>query len=152
MNTKTGLAVSKFLEGYNCAQAVLCAFGPDLGLEAEVALKVATGLGAGMARRGEVCGALTGGIMALGLKHGRGEGQDRSATERTYEKTQELMARFTRRHGSCLCRVLLEGCDLRTEEGQRRFQDRDLLLKTCLPCVRSVVQDLTELMEAPESH
>ena len=94
-------AMQKFLAGYNCAQSVLYAFGPDLGLDGETALKVATGLGAGMARRGEVCGAVTGGILVLGLKYGRGGQQDRSATEHTYRRTQELMAGFEQRHGSC---------------------------------------------------
>ena len=142
MKSKNQVAVEKFLAGYNCAQSVLYAYGPALGLDGETALKVATGLGAGMALRGEVCGALTGGILALGLKYGRGGRQDRSATEETYQKTLELMARFEERHGSCLCRVLLEGCDLRTAEGQQFFKEHDLLHKTCLECVRSVVETL----------
>lgn len=69
MNAKLDTAMQKFLAGYNCAQSVLYAFAPDLGLDGETALKVATGLGAGMARRGEVCGAVTGGILVLGLKY-----------------------------------------------------------------------------------
>jgi len=149
MRTKSEVAVEKFLSGYNCAQAVLYAYGPDLGLDRETALKVATGLGAGMARQGEVCGALTGGILALGLKYGRGDQQDRSATEQTYRKTQELMAQFEQRHGSCLCRVLLGGCDLRTAEGQQYFRDHDLLRKTCVGCVRTVAEVLAEVMEVP---
>ena len=139
--------MQKFLAGYNCAQSVLYAFGPELGLEGETALKVATGLGAGMARRGEVCGAVTGGNLALGLKYGRGSQQDRSATEQTYQKTLELMERFEQRHGSCLCRVLLQGCDLRTPEGQQYFKAHDLLHQTCVPCVQSVAEALTELLK-----
>ena len=151
MNAKHDAAMQKFLAGYNCAQSVLYAFGPDLGLDGETALKVATGLGAGIARRGEVCGALTGGILVLGLKYGRGGQQDRSATEHTYQKTLELMARFEKQHGSCLCRVLLEGCDLRTPEGQQYFKAHDFLHKTCAPCVQSVVETLTELLNSPEA-
>ncbi len=150
MKTKSDVAMEKFLAGYNCAQAVLYAYGPELGLDGETALKLATGLGAGMARQGEVCGAITGGIMALGLKYGRGGQQDRSATEQTYQKTQELLAQFEQRHGSCLCRVLLGGCDLRTAQGQQYFRDHDLLRKTCVGCVRTVVEVLDELLEAPE--
>jgi C_GCAxxG_C_C family probable redox protein len=149
MKTKSEVAMEKFLAGYNCAQAVLYAYAPDLGLDGETALKVATGLGAGMARRGEVCGAVTGGILALGLKYGRGGQQDRSATEQTYQKTLELMARFEKRNGSCLCRVLLDGCDLRTAEGQRRFREHDLLHKTCIGCVQTAVQVVADLLEAP---
>jgi C_GCAxxG_C_C family probable redox protein len=127
----------------------LYAHVPDLGLDRETALKVATGLGAGMGRRGEVCGALTGGILVLGLKYGRGSQQDRSATEDTYQKTLDLMARFEQRHGSCFCRVLLDGCDLRTPEGQRFFKTHDLLHKTCVGCVQTVVEGLTELLKSP---
>ncbi len=149
MKTKSEVAVEKFLSGYNCAQAVLSAYGPDLGLDGEMALKVATGLGAGMGRRGEVCGAVTGGILALGLKYGRGGQQDRSATEETYRKTEELMAGFERRCGSCSCRVLLEGCDLRTAEGQQYFKEHDLLHKTCLRCVETVAEVLAGIVGAP---
>lgn len=63
MNSKTEVAVEKFLSGYNCAQSVLFAYGPELGLDQERALKLATGLGAGMGRRDEVCGAVTGGVL-----------------------------------------------------------------------------------------
>jgi C_GCAxxG_C_C family probable redox protein len=149
MKTKSEVAAEKFLSGYNCAQAILYAFGPDLGLDAETAQKVATGLGAGMGRRGEVCGAVTGGILALGLKYGRGGQQDRSATEETYRKTEELMAGFERRHRSCSCRVLLEGCDLRTAEGQQHFKEYDLLHKTCLRCVETVAELLAGMLDAP---
>ena len=143
--------MEKFVAGYNCAQSVLYAFGPELGLEGEISLKLATGLGAGMGRRGEVCGAVTGGILALGLKYGRGSRQERSATEETYQKTLDLMARFEQRHGSCLCRVLLDGCDLRTVEGQRYFKEHDLLHKTGMGCVQSVVETLAQILDAPEA-
>ena len=151
MKTKTEVAAEKFMSGYNCAQAILYAFGPDFGLDAERALKVATGLGAGMGRRGEVCGAVTGGILALGLKYGRGGQQDRSATEETYRKTEELMVGFERRCGSCSCRALLEGCDLRTAEGQQHFKEHDLLHKTCLRCVETVAEVLTGILDAPRA-
>ena len=148
MKTKSEVAMEKFLAGYNCAQSVLYAYGPDLGLDGETSLKVATGLGAGMGRRGEVCGALTGGILVLGLKYGRGGQQDRSATEDTYQKTVDLMTRFELRHGSCFCRVLLDGCDLRTPEGQQHFKEHDLLHRTCVKCVQTVAEGLTEIMSA----
>jgi len=151
MNLKNEVAMEKFLAGYNCAQSVLYAYGPGLGLEGEISLKLAPGLGAGMGRRGEVCGALTGGILVLGLKYGRGARQDRSATEKTYEKTLELLARFEKRHGSCLCHVLLGGCNLRTAEGQRLYKEHDLLHKTCIGCVQSVVESLAQIVDAPEA-
>ena len=72
-----------------------------------------------------------------------------SATEKTYQKTLELIARFEERHGSCLCRVLLDGCDLRTAAGQLFFKEHDLLHKTCMGCVQSVVETLTQIIDEP---
>ena len=149
MKTKKEVASEKFLSGYNCAQSVLYAYSDELKLAKETALKLACGLGAGMARRGEVCGAVTGGVLVIGLKYGRGERDDRSATEQTYQKTLELMARLEQQHGSCLCRTLLNGCDLRTAEGQQSFKEHDLIHKTCLPCVQSVVDALAGIMGEP---
>jgi hypothetical protein len=87
--------------------------------------------------------------LALGLRYGRGRQQDRSATEETYQKTLELMARFEKRHGSCSCRVLLDGCDLRTAEGQQFFKQQDLLQKTCVKCVQTVAEALAEILATP---
>ncbi len=146
MKTKSEIAVEKFLEGYNCAQSVFYCFCDDLRFDKNTALKLATGLGGGMGRMQEVCGAVTGGIIALGAKYGRGENADRSATELTYEKTRQLMDKFAAKHGTFICRHLLGGCDLTTEEGQKHYKDNDLFNKVCSPCVQSAVEILEEIM------
>ena len=146
MKKPTETASEMFLSGYNCAQSVLWTFAPRLNLDPDTALKIACGFGAGMGRRQEVCGAVAGGIMALGLKYGRGEAQDRTATEETYAKTQELMRRFEAAHGSCNCRQLLGGCNLTTEIGRASFKDKDLLNTTCRPCVRTVCDILEDIL------
>ncbi len=147
--TKTEVAVEKFLSGYNCAQAILFAFGPGLGLDAERALKLATGLGGGMGGSGEVCGAVTGGILALGLQHGRGGRDEKPVAQEAYRKTLDLMAAFEKAHGSCLCRTLLCGCDLRTPEGMQRFREQDLHHQVCVGCVRTVGEILETMLDAP---
>ena len=149
MQAKSELAVERFLSGYNCAQSVLYAYGPGLGLDAEMALKLATGLGGGMGGRGETCGAVTGGILALGLKYGRGAQDEKSVAQQAYQKTGELMAAFERMHGTCMCRALLSGCDLRTQEGMKRFREEDLHHKVCVGCVRTVGEILTGMLDAP---
>jgi len=131
--------------GGNCAQAVLCAFSEDLCLEREKALKLASGFGAGMGRKQEVCGAVTGGIMVIGLKHGQERVADGEAKEKAYRLTCELMARFGAGFGSCLCRELLD-CDLRTGEGQRKYKENGLGEKVCRPCVRAVIGILEEIL------
>ena len=146
MNSTAETASEKFLSGFNCAQSVLWTFAPRLGLDPDTALKIACGFGAGMGRREEVCGAVTGGIMALGLKCGRGEAEDRSVMENAYAKTQELMRRFEAAHGTCNCRQLLGGCDLTTDAGRTEFKKRDMLRQKCEPCVRTVCDILEDLL------
>ncbi|WP_022664934.1 C-GCAxxG-C-C family protein [Desulfospira joergensenii] len=145
MKKSSVVAVDMFLKGYNCAQSVLYAFSEELGLSKETALKISCGFGAGMGRRQKTCGALTGGILVLGMRHGRGVNDGKEAMETTYAKTQELMDQFKAKHGSCICRDLLKGCDLTTEEGQGIFRENDYLTKICKTCVQSVVEILGQI-------
>ena len=139
-------AVAKFVSGYNCAQSVLFAFCDDVGLDKDKALKIACGFGAGMGRKEEVCGAVTGGIMVIGAKHGRGENDTQKETEMTYVKTRELMNQFSERYGSYICRQLLNGCDLSNDEGHKMYLENDYRNKICKPCVKSVVEILEEII------
>jgi C_GCAxxG_C_C family probable redox protein len=143
---KSEIAVAKLLEGYNCAQSVFFSFCDDLQFDANTALKMACGFGAGMGRKEEVCGAVTGGIIVIGSKYGRGKDDDRTFTESTYAKTHELMDRFTEKHGTYICRKLLNGCELTTEEGRKQFIENDLRNKVCKFCVESVVEILEEIV------
>lgn len=143
---RTEVAVSKFLSGYNCAQSVVYSFCDVLQMEKELALKIACGFGAGMGRKQEVCGAVTGGIIVIGAKYGRGEHDDRAVTEATYLKTRDLLGHFAERHGTFVCRNLLAGCDLTSEEGQKYFKENDLLHSVCKPCIQSVVEILEKLV------
>ncbi|MGO9378975.1 MAG: C-GCAxxG-C-C family protein [Dissulfurispiraceae bacterium] len=144
--TKSEQAVALFMEGYNCAQSVLFSFCEDLKIDKDKALRIACGFGAGMGKKEEVCGAVTGGIIAIGAKYGRGKNDDRSATEVTYAKTRTLMDQFAEKHGTFICRTLLNGCELTTEEGYKEFKENDLFNKTCKPCVQSVIEILESIM------
>ena len=146
MNAEAETAAQKFLSGYNCAQAVLYACCEDIGLSKNTALKIASGFGAGMGRNQEVCGAVAGAIMALSVKHGREENEEYTATEKTYEKIRDIMGKFQVQHGSYLCRELLNGCNLQTEEGQKYFRENNLKNTVCKECVRSAVQIVKEIL------
>ena len=126
-----------FLQGYNCAQAVSFACAENCGVPPELVVKLATGFGAGMGRTQETCGAVTGAILALGLRGGRALGDDKVRTEETYSKVQALQRDFAALHGSCLCRELLSGCDLRLPEGQREFKERGYLRQRCAEYVKT---------------
>ena len=152
MKTRSDIALEKFFGGYNCAQAVLYSFCDDLNFDKNTALRLACGFGGGMGRKQEVCGAISGGIIAIGLKYGQSEAQDKTAKEETYRKVHDLISRFEAKHGASLCRELLKGCDLSAPEGQRYFKENDLLNKVCKGCVVTVVELVEGIATmAPES-
>ena len=95
-------AAALFASGMNCAQAVYCAFAEDFGMDADTAAKISSGLGGGVGRLREVCGAVTGATLALGMKYG----PDKTAV---YAKVQEFAAAFKAELGSLVCRELLAG-------------------------------------------
>ena len=144
MPDKGQLAVDKFVEGYNCAQSVVFAFHDECGLGEDTALKVSGGFGAGMGRKQEVCGAVTGGIMILGLRRDRAM-RGSPVTEDLHRATREFMDAFAARNGSYLCRDLLSGGDLSTEEGYRRVVEAGLFAKVCKQCVRSAAEMLENM-------
>jgi C_GCAxxG_C_C family probable redox protein len=137
-------AASRFAEGYNCSLAVLSAYAPVVGLAEETALKIAAGFGGGMGRMAETCGAVTGALMVLGLKHGA-TSPDREAKERIYEQVREFAKRFKARNGSLVCRELL-GCDISTPEGLQRAREADFVSKICPKFVRDAAEILKEML------
>ena len=104
-----------FLEGYNCAQSVLCAFEDVTGFERETAAKLASSFGGGLGRMREVCGAVSGASMVLGLAKGYCDPKDFEAKKAHYARVQEFARRFKEQNGSIICRELLSGVD--TEKG-----------------------------------
>jgi C_GCAxxG_C_C family probable redox protein len=132
-------------EGFNCAQSVLATCGPALGLDRETCLRLAAPFGGGLSRAGETCGALTGGLMALGLVRGVPSPlpQDK---EQGYAAGRALVERFRTAHGSLTCRVLC-GVDLSTPAGLQEFRDRGIHDNLCPRYVRNVVAMVGEMLE-----
>ena len=113
-------AESYSLEGFNCCQSVFVANAESLGVSKELALKITSGMGAGMGRMQETCGAVTGACLFLGLRYGYSDAADTQSKERTYGFVQDLHRRFADIHGTTNCRELL-GLDMRSEEGRKKF-------------------------------
>ncbi|MDD1779478.1 MAG: C-GCAxxG-C-C family protein [Candidatus Helarchaeota archaeon] len=143
--SKVNRAVAVFKEGYSCSQAILSTYGVQLGLEREIALKVASAFGGGMGRMGKTCGAVTGALMVLGLKHGVVEITDQKTKETTYALAREFMKKFIARNGSVECKVLL-GCDLSTPEGIRAAKDKNVVATICPKLVQQAAEILEDLI------
>jgi C_GCAxxG_C_C family probable redox protein len=135
--TQAEKAGEKFMSGFTCSQAVLHSYAPELGVDSDMALKIANGFGAGMGRKQEVCGAISGAIMVLGLLYGRGEHDGADRHEKTYTMVQNLIDAFVNKYSTISCKQLLPGCCLLTEEGRRRFHD-DNLREKCREFVETV--------------
>ena len=140
--SRVELAVSCFKEGFDCSQALLSTYSPQFGLDRETALKVADAFGGGMGHMGEICGAVTGAFMVIGLKHGRTKVEDEQAHEKTYSLVNEFANRFKSRNASIVCRELL-GCDLSTPEGLNTAREKKLFTTLC----PKYVQDAAEIAE-----
>lgn len=108
-------------------------------------LKVATAFGGGMARRQMTCGAVTGALMALGLKFGRAMNDPISKKTETYNKTNEFMEEFTKRNGSVNCRELLQGLDMNNPEDQKVIEVQELFKTLCGKYVRDAVELAQEI-------
>lgn len=132
-----------FSSGFNCAQAVFASAAESLGLDRSTALKIASGFGAGMARRQEVCGAVTGGLMALGWVHGF-DHEKSGGRDKIYQLSQSFMDEFEKNHGSLVCRDLLK-VDLSTPQGHEAMKT-DLRERVCLPCVQGAAQILAKYL------
>ena len=150
MSAKTDLARQYHEQGYGCAQAVLASFAQDYGLSEEAALRIATGFGSGMGRLCEVCGALTGAFMVIGLKHGKVATDGTrygSNTETTYRLVAELAEKFRAKNGSIYCRELI-GHDLSVPEERAKVVALGLFTTTCRKCILNSVELLEECLAA----
>ena len=95
-------AEALFLDGCNCSQAVFTAFADEFGLDEELAKRLSCGLGGGVGRMREVCGAVSAAAMVIGMRLGPDK-------MKAYPVIQEFCAKFKAEAGSIVCRELLEG-------------------------------------------
>ena len=135
-----------FLEGYNCAQSVLCAFEDVTGIERETAAKLASSFGGGLGRMREVCGAVSGASMVLGLIKGYSDPKDFEAKKAHYARVREFAKRFKEQNGSIICRELLSGVD--TEKGgvpEKRTEQYYYHKRPCALLCRQAAEILDEM-------
>lgn len=120
--------------GYNCAQAVACALAPEIGADTEACYVLSEGFGGGMGGHTETCGAISGGVMALGQVSSGGTALCGTTKKRTYELTRELVERFGAKNGSTICCELKgAGC----EHGP---------LRSCPGCIEDAVKITAEII------
>lgn len=107
MSEKARLAGRYFKEGYNCCQSVVLAFAPEAGLDGKTAALLGSSFGGGMGRLREVCGAVSGMFLVLGLVDGYDSPADIRGKAAQYARVQKLAEKFRGENGSIVCRELL---------------------------------------------
>ena len=112
--TKGELAEQYFKQGYNCSQAVVLAFAPEMGIDEKTLLSLASSFGGGFGRSREVCGAVSGMTMISGMKFGYYSPDDSDSKAKNYEQVRILRDEFKKVNGSIVCRELL-GLDKKEE-------------------------------------
>lgn len=95
-----------FALGYNCSQAVYAAFAEEMGMSVETAARLASGLGGGVGRLREVCGAVTGMTLVLSALYGGYAPEDKDGKAELYKKVQFCAGKFKEENGSIVCRDL----------------------------------------------
>jgi len=132
-------AESLFKSGCNCSQAVFAAFADEIGLDEALATKIACGLGGGVGRMREVCGAVSGAALVLGML----KGPDKTAA---YPVIQDFCARFKAECGSIVCRELLDGTGASTGGGPDARTAEYYHKRPCVELVKLATRLLQEIL------
>lgn len=136
-------AMALFEEGYNCAQSVFLAFADLHGIDAQTAAALSSSFGGGMGRLREVCGAVSGMFLTLGVLYGYDDPKAKEEKAEHYARIQELAAAFEKENGSIVCRELLGLC-VKKEAPTPEARTKEYYQKR--PC-RELVGDAAELLE-----
>lgn len=107
MTRHEAIAEALHSQGYSCSQAVLAAFDDVTGVDRATLLRLSAGLGGGMADLREVCGAVSGAIIALDLIYAEGAPSKQARAHRDYPRLREFAEAFRAINGSIVCRELL---------------------------------------------
>ncbi len=143
MSAKKEEIAKLFQEGLNCAQIVLLHFCEKYHMEKTEATRIGCGFGGGV-RNGELCGAVSGAVMVIGLKHGNEKSENVESKLLCHKKTAEFTKKFKGKNGSIVCRDLLQ-CDISTEDGMNNAKNQNLFQTLCVDMVASAIDLLIEL-------
>jgi C_GCAxxG_C_C family probable redox protein len=146
MENNAEIAVDLFNNGFNCAQAILAAYCGEYGLLDDIAKKLSCGFGAGMGYNGEVCGAVTGALMLIGLKNGKYLETDNESKDKTYKLVKEFITNFKKEFGSINCTELLK-YDLNKEEELLKARSSGIFKELCQLYVKKSAELVEEILK-----
>jgi len=135
IESRVTTAITLFEQGYNCSQAVFMAYSDIYGIEPEMAAKLATSFGGGMGRLREVCGAVSGMFLVLGMQYPFTDTKDKAAKNTNYKAVQRTANEFKSVMGSYICADLLK---IKHEPQHPESSERTDAYYQTRPCARCV--------------
>ena len=146
MSGRVELAEQLFLLGYNCSQSVFAAYADLFGIDRETALRLSAGLGGGCGRQRELCGAVSGAAMILGLKFGAVDGKDSEGKKLCYEKVREHSDLFRESNPSVVCRELLGIGNIKESAQPEERTDQYYKKRPCVQIVTDSAKALEKIL------
>lgn len=131
--TKKEIAIVLHDKGYNCAQAVVCAFKDELGMDEATLFKAAEGFGLGMGCMKGTCGAISGAVMAAGFKNSTANFDGPKSKMDTYKLSKEIVEAFESKNGATIC-------------GDLKGIETGTVLRTCPGCIEDAVDIVSEVL------
>ncbi len=148
METKSETAVDLFAnKGFLCSQAVLESHSIEYGVDTIVSRKISAAFGGGMGHCDEVCGAVSGALMLIGLKYGQFKEGDNNSRINTYEHTKDFIKKFRKEFGSVKCTELLK-YNLSKEEELLEARESGIFKSLCPKLVKRAVELIEDILEA----
>lgn len=132
MGKRADQALELRKQGYNCSQAVACAFSDLVQIDKEQLYRATEAFGGGIGGTGGTCGAVSGAVLIIGLARSGGLGQVKSKVD-TYKMAKELVQSFENKNGSVICHEL-------------KGAGTGVVLRDCAGCVHDAAEILEELL------
>ena len=156
--TRQEKAKALFLEGYNCSQAVLGAFCDVIQLDFDMAMKLASSFGGGVARMRHICGTCSAIFMVAGAVKGNSLPSAKLKSDH-YALIQDMAKAFAERNGSIICREILElrahkSAVVDNSDHPQANERTEAYYKTrpCLAVVEDAVQFACSLLDIDEKY
>ena len=119
-------ALAYHKKGFNCAQAVACAFAEEMGRDEKEVFQLMEAFGFGMGTM-TTCGAVSGMVAVIGMKESDGNLEKPGTKKNSYRVSKELIRRFQEKNGSIICREI-KGVDTKK------------VLRSCNGCIEDAVE------------
>jgi C_GCAxxG_C_C family probable redox protein len=143
---KTYEAIQLFDRGSNCAQSILYPFSRQFFRDDISAFRLASAFGGGIASRGEICGAVSGSLMVIGLHFGYSPADEISVKAEVLQISGEFLQAFEHRFGDLHCNKLLQH-DLSTAEGREEAKHSGTFQSVCPALIEGAATILEEILQ-----